>query len=56
VEFANVLDLMHDDGRDTDLENLEQIPPSVDVDEAGLPFETIAANRLGWLDDPGALL
>jgi hypothetical protein len=50
VEFANVLDLMHDQGRDDDLLNAKQIPPPIDVDEVGLPYETIAANRLGWLD------
>jgi len=50
VEFANVLDLMHDDGRDADLLQQDQIPPPRDVDEAGLPYETIASNRLAWLD------
>jgi hypothetical protein len=50
VEFANVLDLMHDEGRDADLAAQKQIPPPLDVDEAGLPYETIAANRLAWLD------
>jgi hypothetical protein len=50
VEFANVLDLMHDEGRDADLAAQKQIPPPLDVDEAGLPYETIAANRLTWLD------
>ncbi|MBV9131298.1 MAG: DUF2029 domain-containing protein [Chloroflexi bacterium] len=55
VEFANVLDLMHDEGRDDDLLSTEQIPPPVDVDEAGLPYETIAANRLAWLDERAAI-
>jgi hypothetical protein len=50
VEFANVLDLLHDEGLDGALLEADQIPPPLDVDEAGLPFETIAANRLAWLD------
>jgi hypothetical protein len=55
VEFANVLDLMHDQGRDDDLWRLKQIPPPLDVDEAGLPYETIAAHRLSWLEDRPAI-
>jgi hypothetical protein len=50
VDFANVLDLVHDAGRDDELARMNQIPPPLDVDEAGLPYETIAANRLSWLD------
>jgi hypothetical protein len=50
VDFANVLDLLHDDGFDPQLQQMEQIPPPLDVDEAGLPYETIATNRLSWLD------
>ena len=50
VTFANVLDLLHDAGLDAELLEQEQIPPPLDVDEAGLPYETIAANRLSWLD------
>jgi hypothetical protein len=50
VDFANVLDLLHEDGHDDDLRRVDQIPPPVDVDEAGLPYEAIAATRLGWLD------
>jgi hypothetical protein len=55
VEFANVLDLMHDEGRDADLLASKQIPPPLDVNEAGLPYETIAANRLAWLDSRPAI-
>lgn len=55
VSFGNVLDLMHDDGRDDDLRLLKQIPPPLDVDEAGLPYETIAAQRLAWLDSRPAI-
>ena len=50
VESANVLDLMHEQGLDDDLLRRYQIPPPTDVDEAGLPYETIAARRLEWLD------
>jgi hypothetical protein len=50
VDFANVLDLLHDAGLDDALLQSDQIPPPLDVDEAGLPYETIAANRLSWLD------
>jgi hypothetical protein len=50
VDFANVLDLMHEDGRDDDLRVQKQIPPPTEVDEAGLTYETIAARRLAWLD------
>jgi hypothetical protein len=50
VSFANVLDLLHDQGLDAQLLESDQIPPPLDVDEAGLPYETIAANRLAWLD------
>jgi hypothetical protein len=50
VEFANVLDLMHDGGRDDELRRMKQIPPPIDVDEAGLAYEAIAARRLAWLD------
>jgi hypothetical protein len=55
VEFANVLDLLHDAGLDDDLLRADQIPPLLDLDEAGLPYETIAANRLAWLDDRPAI-
>jgi hypothetical protein len=55
VEFANVLDLMHDDGRDEELRSLKQIPPPIDVDEAGLAYEAIAARRLTWLDSRPAI-
>ena len=37
-------------GLDDELLQSDQIPPPLDVDEAGLPYETIAANRLSWLD------
>jgi hypothetical protein len=50
VEFANVLDLLHDQGFDAALLQSGQIPPPLDVDEAGLPYETIATQRLAWLD------
>ena len=50
VEPANVLDLMHEQGLDDDLLQRYQIPPPTDVVEAGLPYETIAARRLEWLD------
>ncbi|MBV9579359.1 MAG: DUF2029 domain-containing protein [Chloroflexi bacterium] len=50
VDFANILDLLHDQGLDAELQQEDQIPPPMDVDEAGLPYETIAANRLSWLD------
>ncbi|HEY3060257.1 MAG TPA: hypothetical protein VGL99_14955 [Chloroflexota bacterium] len=50
VEFANVLDLMHDEGRDDDLRVQKQIPAPLDVDEARLPYDVIAARRLAWLD------
>lgn len=50
VEFANVLDLMHDENRDDDLRADKQIPPPQEVDDAGLPYEVIAARRLAWLD------
>jgi hypothetical protein len=50
VQPADVLDLLHDAGLDPDLETAAQIPPPLDLDEAGLPFDIIAANRLGWLD------
>jgi hypothetical protein len=55
VEFADVLDLLHDDGFDADLKVTYEIPPPVDVDEAGLPYETIAARRLAWLDERPAI-
>lgn len=55
VEFANILDLLHDQGLDPQLVQVAQIPPPVDVDEAGLPYETIAANRLAWLDSRPAI-
>jgi len=55
VAFADVLDLMHDQGRDDDLRRLKQIPPPLDVDEAGLPYETIATRRLAWLDSRPAI-
>jgi hypothetical protein len=55
VEFANVLDLLHDQGLDAQLQQEAQIPPPLDVDEAGLPYETIAANRLSWLDGRPAI-
>lgn len=55
AQFANVLDLMHDAGRDADLLASNQIPPPLDMDEAGLPFETIAANRLEWLEERPAI-
>ena len=55
VDFANVLDLMHDAGGDMDLWRLKQIPLPIDLDEAGLPFETIAARRLAWLDSRPAI-
>jgi hypothetical protein len=54
VDFANVLDLLHDEGRDADLAWI-QIPPPLDVDEAGLAYEAIAARRLGWLDSRPAI-
>jgi hypothetical protein len=50
VEAANVLDLIHEQGGDDDLLLRYQIPPPTEVDEAGLPYETIAARRLAWLD------
>ena len=55
VDFANVLDLMHDEGRDDDLRLQKQIPPPRDIDEAGLPYEVIAARRLSWLDPRPAI-
>jgi hypothetical protein len=55
VDFANVLDLMHEQGRDNELRDARQIPPPLDVDEAGLPYEAIAARRLAWLDDRPAI-
>jgi hypothetical protein len=55
VDFANVLDLLHDAGFDQQLQATQQIPPPLDVDEAGLPYETIAANRLSWLDSRPAI-
>jgi hypothetical protein len=50
LDAANVLDLMHDQGLDDELRQRYQIPPPAEVDEAGLPYETIAAKRLAWLD------
>jgi hypothetical protein len=50
VDFANVFDLMHEEGRDDDLRLQKQIPPPTDVEEVGLAYETIAARRLAWLD------
>jgi Glycosyltransferase family 87/Domain of unknown function (DUF4214) len=50
VEFANVLDLLHELGLDDALLQLKQIPEPTDVDELGLPYETIAERRLKWLD------
>jgi hypothetical protein len=55
VDFANVLDLLHDGGRDSDLLRMNQIPPPVDVDDAGLPYEAIAARRLAWLESRPAI-
>jgi hypothetical protein len=55
VEFANVLDLLHEDGMDNLLFELYQIPPPADVDEIGLPYETIAERRLKWLDERPAI-
>ncbi|HEY2595528.1 MAG TPA: hypothetical protein VGK33_16675, partial [Chloroflexota bacterium] len=55
VDFANVLDLLHDEGQDAQLLRRQQIPPPLDVDEAGMPYETIAANRLAWLDSRPAI-
>jgi hypothetical protein len=55
VEFANVLDLLHEDGMDDLLFELYQIPPPADVDELGLPYETIAERRLKWLDERPAI-
>jgi hypothetical protein len=55
VEFANVLDLLHEDGMDGLLLDLYQIPPPTDVDEVGLPYETIAQRRLSWLDQRPAI-
>ena len=55
VEFANVLDLMHEQGLDDVLLTQQQIPPPADVDEAGLTYETIAARRLAWLDTRPAI-
>jgi hypothetical protein len=55
ADFANVLDLLHDHGLDAQLLQQEQIPPPLDVDEAGLPYETIAANRLAWLESRPAI-
>jgi hypothetical protein len=51
VDFANVLDLLHEDGMDDALLQLYQIPLPAEVDEAGLPYETIAERRLAWLDE-----
>jgi hypothetical protein len=55
VEFANLLDLLHEDGLDDALLRLKQIPPPADINEAGLPYETIAARRLQWLDERPAI-
>jgi hypothetical protein len=55
VEFANLLDLMHEQGLDDSLLQLNQIPPPAEVNEAGLPYETIAARRLQWLDERPAI-
>jgi hypothetical protein len=55
VEFANILDLLHEDGMDNLLLELYQIPPPADVDELGLPYETIAERRLKWLDERPAI-
>jgi hypothetical protein len=55
VEFANILDLLHEQGLDESLLALEQIPPPADVDELGLAYETIAARRLQWLEDRPAI-
>jgi hypothetical protein len=51
VDFANVLDLLHEDGMDDALVQHYQIPLPAEVDEAGLPYETIAERRLAWLDE-----
>jgi hypothetical protein len=55
VTFANVLDVLHEQGLDEVLSTRKQIPPPIDVDEVGLPYETIAARRLQWLDERPAI-
>jgi hypothetical protein len=55
VEFANVLDLLHDQDLDADLVAQKQIPPPSVVDEVGLSFETIAEHRLSWLNSRPAI-
>src|SRR5262249_30817080 len=55
VEFADVMDLLHDEGLDDQLLQADQVPPPLDVEEAGLPYETIAANRLAWLNSRPAI-
>jgi hypothetical protein len=55
VTFANVLDVLHEQGLDDVLSERKQIPPPADVDEVGLPYETIATRRLQWLDERPAI-
>jgi hypothetical protein len=55
VEFANILDLLHEVGRDDDLRVLKQIPSPGEVDEVGLAYEAIAARRLAWMDSRPAI-
>ncbi|MDQ6670250.1 MAG: DUF4214 domain-containing protein [Chloroflexota bacterium] len=55
VESANVLDLLHDQGLDDVLLRRYRIPPPAEVDDAGLPYETIAEKRLAWLDGRPAI-
>jgi hypothetical protein len=55
ADFANVLDLLHEQGLDDQLFSQDQIPAPAAMDEAGLPYETIAERRLQWLDGRPAI-
>jgi hypothetical protein len=50
VELASLFDLLHDEGLDDELLRREQIPLPAELAELNLPYETIAARRLAWLD------
>jgi N-acetylmuramoyl-L-alanine amidase len=53
--FVNVFDLLHDLGRDEVLQRTRQTPPPRQFDDAGRPFQQVAAAHLSVLDGHPAI-
>lgn len=56
VQFVNVMDMLHDAGKDDWLRTVKQIPPPADASaDAGKTFDQVEAQHLALLDSDPAL-